>query len=177
MGARGEIQEKNADQLTNAGGHIVNLNQLYNDHAPTMYGIILKIVKDELIAEDTLAESFLKIGKTCNQFTGSKENLIGWLILLARKTAFEKVQEKHYRSQLLANELYKCKLYLTEGEPCGLYEKVKNAATPLPEESKAILDMLFFEGLTTAQIALKLDMDIEEVKLRVSEAVKLIKDC
>lgn len=156
--------------------HAFVLEKLYDDYAPTLYGVILRIVKDELIAEDALSNCFLRIKNSYHHYKGASENLIGWLIQHARLAAREKVQDKFYRAQLIANELYKCQLYLNEDEPCGLYEKVKNISTPVPEEYKTILDMLFFEGLTIVQIAEKLDLDQEEVKQQLATAVKLMRD-
>lgn len=151
------------------------LEKLYDEYSPTLYGVILRIVKDELIAEDALSSCFLRIKNSYHQFKGTKEVLIGWLIQHACQAAREKVQDKYFRSQLIANELYKCQLYLNEGEPCGLYEKVKHINTPVTEECKTILDMLFFEGLTIAQISDKINLDKEEVKQRLATAVQLLR--
>lgn len=155
---------------------VISLNKIYNDYASTLYGLILRIIKDEFMAEEALAECFLTVKKRYNQFTGEKEKLLCWLVQIARQVALKKITSKEYRYQLLANTLYKCRLYHREQEPTGLYDDGMNIDVPFSNESKVILDLLFFEGLTIEQIALKQGLTSEQVKNKISEAVRLLKE-
>ena len=152
------------------------LEALYAAYAPTLYGLILRIVKDESLAEEVLTGCFTNLKMHSSQVRGERGSLLSWLVQNARQVALECMHTKEFRYRLLANELYRCKLYLGDVVPTDVYGQVRNAVTPLPEEAKMVLDLLYFEGLSVEKVAHLLNLPPQQVKNRLLEAVRLLKN-
>jgi len=70
---------------------------IYDKYAPALYGVVLRIVRSEEIAEDVMQDSFLKIWKNGKQYNSSKGTLFTWLLNIARNTAIDKTRSANFR--------------------------------------------------------------------------------
>jgi RNA polymerase sigma-70 factor (ECF subfamily) len=62
---------------------------LYDKYAPVLYGVILKIVKSEDVANSVLNDVFCSVWKTIGQFD-NKCRLLTWLLRIANKQAINR---------------------------------------------------------------------------------------
>ena len=74
------------------------LNLLYENYSSSLYGVIMKITKDDALAQDALQESFIKIWKNSKKYDSSKAKLFTWLYRIARNTAIDKLRSYNNRS-------------------------------------------------------------------------------
>ena len=65
---------------------------LYDHYSPALYGIIVKIVKDEERACDAMQDTFLKIWKNISSYNSEKGTLFTWILNIARNTAIDKLR-------------------------------------------------------------------------------------
>ena len=61
-------------------------NILYDRYSPALYGIVVKIVKEEEVAQDVLQDGFVKIWKNFSNYDKSKGTLFTWLLNIVRNT-------------------------------------------------------------------------------------------
>lgn len=147
---------------------------LYDNYSAALYGVILKIVQKEEVAEDVLQETFVKIWKNGNQYDRSRGRLFTWLINIARNTAIDMVRSKRFRqskkSTPLDNNVYNNETLQTEiiVRDSGL-EKVINS---LDEKYRTLIDLAYFQGYTQKEIAKQLNIPIGTVKSRIRYAIK-----
>ncbi|MEZ4686753.1 MAG: sigma-70 family RNA polymerase sigma factor [Bacteroidia bacterium] len=66
---------------------------LYDQYGAALYGVILKVVKSDSMAEDVLQESFVKIWNKIDQYDEKKGRFFTWILNIARNTAID-----HWRS-------------------------------------------------------------------------------
>ena len=66
----------------------VAFNYLYDNYSRALYGIILKIVETEEVAEDILQDVFVKIWNRIDSYDASKGKLFTWLLNVARNTGY-----------------------------------------------------------------------------------------
>ena len=66
------------------------LEELYDRYSPILYTLIKKIVPDQTVAEEVLADIFVILWKKGKYFELSNENLYTWLIILARNKAVDR---------------------------------------------------------------------------------------
>ena len=66
------------------------ISLLYENYSDTLYGVAYKVVKDEMLAQDVLQESFVKIWKKADSYDPSKAKLFTWLFRITRNTAIDK---------------------------------------------------------------------------------------
>ncbi len=71
---------------------------LYDNYSKVLYGIILKIVHSEPLAEDVLQDAFVKIWKNIDAYDASKGTLFTWILNVSRNTAIDKIRSQSYKS-------------------------------------------------------------------------------
>ncbi|WP_299700234.1 sigma-70 family RNA polymerase sigma factor [uncultured Pontibacter sp.] len=149
------------------------MSQLYDMYSPTLYGVVLQIVKVEEVAEDVLQEAFVKIWNSFDKYDASKGRLFTWMINICRNLAIDTIRSKQYRvsNQSENIEADSRTYYYTDTfkpEHIGVRDMVDN----LNPEQKQVIDLMYFKGLTQSEIAESYNIPLGTVKTRVRSAVK-----
>ncbi|MFN3316180.1 MAG: RNA polymerase sigma factor [Raineya sp.] len=152
---------------------------LYDHYAPSLYGVIYRILGSEEIAQDILQETFVKVWNNIEQYNSTKGKLFTWVLNIARNTAIDKLRSKELKilqqkdaltSKSVRNKKDEDFQQITES--IGLGDVLKN----LRSEHKVIIDMMYFEGYTQAEIADKLGIPLGTVKTRARNALEHLRD-
>lgn len=151
------------------------MSLLYDRYSPTLYGIVLQIVKVEQVAEDVLQEGFVKIWVSFDKYDASKGRLFTWMLNICRNLAIDTIRSKQYRVSNLSQKIEPDSRIFHDTstfkpEHIGLREIVEK----LNPEQKQVIDLMYFEGLTQSEIAASYDIPLGTVKTRVRSAVKLL---
>lgn len=67
---------------------------LYDRYAPMLYGVICKLVKDEMMAENVLKKSFIQIWNQLATMQPVKSNLFIWMHNITRNIALKEISEE-----------------------------------------------------------------------------------
>jgi RNA polymerase sigma-70 factor (ECF subfamily) len=152
---------------------------LYDNYSKVLYGIILKIVHSEELAEDILQDAFVKIWKNIAAYDPSKGTLFTWILNVARNTAIDKIRSQKHKNmsqiQSLGNHvsmLDSQSNMQTQIEHIGL-DKVVDSLKP---EQKILIDYIYFKGFTQAEVAETLNIPLGTVKTRVKSAINHLRE-
>jgi RNA polymerase sigma-70 factor (ECF subfamily) len=77
-----------------ASGDRAALAQLYRRTSSKLYGICIKVLRDEAEAEEALQESFVTIWNKAGLYDPKKASPLTWLSVLARNKAIDRVRLK-----------------------------------------------------------------------------------
>ncbi|MCP4042940.1 MAG: hypothetical protein GY731_13440, partial [Gammaproteobacteria bacterium] len=66
------------------------LERLYELTAPKLFGLLLRILKREDLAQDVLQEAFLKIWKHAPDYNPGKSNPMTWMTSISRNSALDR---------------------------------------------------------------------------------------
>ncbi len=152
------------------------LSDLYDKYSAALYGVILRIVKTEEIAEDVLQDTFVKIWSSFSQYDASKGRLFTWLINIARNSAIDKIRSRQYRVGSKTKPLEDSPVnhlqssYDTRPDHIGVKEMVNK----LNPDQRIIIDMMYFEGYSQSEVAEELDIPLGTVKTRTRTAMKIL---
>lgn len=151
------------------------MSQLYDMYSPTLYGIVLQIVKIEETAEDVLQEAFVKIWHSFEKYDESKGRLFTWMLNICRNLAIDTIRSKHYRVSNFSEDIEADNRTLTASENfkpehIGVREFVDN----LHPDQKHVIDLMYFKGLSQSEIAESYNIPLGTVKTRVRSAVKVL---
>ena len=75
------------------------LQQLYARHSAALFALALKILSDRAEAEDVLQEAFVQIWKTAGSFDEDRGKPMGWLIVLTRSRAIDRLRSRKTRAR------------------------------------------------------------------------------
>jgi RNA polymerase sigma factor (sigma-70 family) len=149
---------------------------LYDRYSPALYGVILRIVKTEEIAEDVMQETFVKIWTSFGQYNPEKGRLFTWIVNIARNAAIDKIRSKEFRvgsretsiDHSPVNHLHSS--YEVRPDHIG----IKDLVGKLNPDQKKIIDMMYFDGYTQSEVAEELDIPLGTVKTRARAAMKFL---
>jgi RNA polymerase sigma factor (sigma-70 family) len=148
---------------------------IYENYSGSLLGVIVKITKDEALAQDALQESFIKIWKSSKKYDSSKAKLFTWLYRIARNTAIDKLRSHNIKFtkeiQIADSNVYKL---ATAGLNQDTMDLKKHVAT-LDTKYQTVLKALFFEGMTQQEASEELSIPLGTVKSRLKIGLRELK--
>jgi RNA polymerase sigma-70 factor (ECF subfamily) len=152
------------------------MSALYDQYSAALYGILLRIVKDEAVAQDVLQDAFVKIWRNGANYDSSKGTLFTWMLNVARNTGIDYLRSKQHRAEIQTDSFdvsMSSADYSTydHTDTIGLREVVAR----LKPEHQTVLDLLYFKGYTHEQAAELLGLPLGTVKTRVRTAVMVLR--
>jgi RNA polymerase sigma-70 factor, ECF subfamily len=166
---------------------------LYDRHAPTAYSLILRIVRDRVIAEDVLQETFWQVWSKAHDYKGEGK-VAAWLLRIARNRSIDELrrQKRNPGGQVESLDSWHEDLYLMNGQGTianPLMQRLGGvragtdvasevsrhlsrsqlhaALQSIPQEQRQCLELAYFEGLSQQQIADHAKVPLGTVKTRV----------
>lgn len=150
--------------------------QLYRNYSAALYGVILRIVKQEEIAEDVLQETFVKIWSAFSTYDENKGRLFTWILNIARNLAIDKIRSKQFRVSSITHPLEDTSTFrmTSSDEIKPEHIGVKEMTDKLNPDQKVIIDLMYFNGYTQSEVAEELNIPLGTVKTRARMAIKFL---
>src|SRR5947208_8493952 len=73
------------------------LAELYDRYARPAYGLALRVLRDESLAEDAVQEAFLTLWRTASRFVPEKGKASTWILTLVHRRAVDVVRREPRR--------------------------------------------------------------------------------
>ncbi len=116
----------------------------------------------------------LKFGIPSILFDTTKGRLYTWMSNIARNMSIDKVRSKEFRNQSQNQDI--------ENHVSGIDVRMSNKLNPdtlgikalvenLKPEQKRLIELIYFNGFTHAEVAVHLDMPLGTVKTRIRAAI------
>lgn len=151
------------------------LNLLYENYSDSLYGAILKVTRNEEIAEDALQETFIKVWKNAQKYDPKKAKLFTWLFRIARNTAIDKLRSFNNRFHKEV-QIDKSNVYILPGTKFNQdVIDIKEHVSRLEKKYQIVLNALFFEGMTQQEASDELDIPLGTVKSRLKIGLRELK--
>jgi len=163
------IRLKNRDETAIA--------QLYDRYSASLYGVILRIVKQEEVAEEVLQDCFIKIWSSFVDYDSSKGRLFTWLVTIARHVAIDKIRSRSYREGRLHQNLEILHDNLSFNTHSIIPEHIglKELLVTLSADQRQVVDLIYFEGYSHVEAAKVLSIPLGTVKTRVRYALQILR--
>jgi RNA polymerase sigma-70 factor, ECF subfamily len=145
----------------------------YDKFHAALYGVILKIVNDEALAEEVLQDTFVKAWRHRDAYDDSKGRLFTWLINIARNTAIDYTRLKSFSQK--NQDIDSSVNSIDASEQLRINEDtigIKEIVNKMPEEQRILLEYVYFKGYTQAEVAEKLNIPLGTVKTRLRTAIQ-----
>jgi len=147
---------------------------LYNMYSASLFGVIIRIVQDEDLAEDLLQETFIKIWNSFDSYDEKKGRIFTWMVNLARNLSIDKVRSKDFRNSSKNQDIENSVIAIDGERNTTINPEVldlKDMVNNLKPEAKAVLDLIYFKGYTHVEAAEALGIPLGTVKTRVRLAI------
>lgn len=159
-----------------AGGDRGAFRQLYDLAAPQLFGIALNILRRRDHAEDLLQDAFLAIWQKAAQFTPERGTPMGWMVMIVRYRAIDRMRLAKRRPQETDIERAPPSEPVLVESPRDAGRDVCHALATLPETHRRAVTLAFVEGLTHEELALRLNAPLGTVKSWVRRGLRAMKE-
>lgn len=165
-----------------ARGDDGGLAELYDRHSRMVYSLALRILQDRAEAEDIVQEVFTQAWNQAARYDTSRGAVAAWLVMLARSRAIDRLRAKRARPDNTADQGALLNIP-DRGLPQDVrllsaeqVKKLQTALQELPALQRVALELAYYEGLTHAEIAEKLEEPLGTVKTRIRQAVLRLRE-
>ncbi|SFV33758.1 RNA polymerase sigma factor [Thermoflavifilum thermophilum] len=153
---------------------------LYDHYAAALYGVVLKVVNEQELANDLLQEIFVKIWNRIDSYDPQKGRLFTWMLHIARNTAIDMLRSKTYHQQE-KNQSLESNVHIGNSIQMSSSMMVdqmglKNVLNMLSEEQRMLIEKAYFRGYTQEEIAKELQVPLGTVKTRIRNALLKLRE-
>lgn len=156
-----------------ARGKRAALGALYDRHAGLLLGVLTRVLSDSQEAEDVLHEVFLEVWEHAGDYDPSRGSVRAWLVMRARSRGLDRLRALG-RARVVPDQMLGA---CAPAEPAPTDTlTVRRALSSLAPELRVLLELGYFEGLSSAEIAAHEQLAIGTVKSRVARALAELRD-
>jgi RNA polymerase sigma-70 factor (ECF subfamily) len=155
------------------------LARLYDRHAPRLLSLAGRLMRSPVDAEDLLHDLFLEVYHRASTYDPARGSVPGWLVMRLRSRAIDRLRSPIYRrlvaldGELPALHDTREPALLDASEPlCGA---LKRALSDLPQDTQAILNLVYFKGMSLPEVASSMFMPLGTVKSRLHRALRSLR--
>src|SRR5678809_850540 len=145
--------------------------RLYDRHARPLYSLILRILGNETEAEDVLQEVFAQAFRQASRYDARRGAVAAWLLTIARSRAIDRLRARRTRVEargagieiiddMPAVQVDAASAMLDEERS----RLVREALLGLPLLQRMAIELAYFEGLSHAEIAARLEQPLGTIK-------------
>ncbi|MHB8648578.1 MAG: sigma-70 family RNA polymerase sigma factor [Gaiellaceae bacterium] len=161
-----------------ARSHESALAELYDRFGRPAYGLALRVLRDESLAEDAVQEAFLAVWRTASRFVPERGKASTWILTLVHRRAVDIVRrEERRRADTLESA----------PEPGGgdvgeeawlrlQRERVQAALKKLPDQQREALELAYYGGLSQSELADRLGQPLGTIKSRMFSGLARLRE-
>jgi RNA polymerase sigma factor (sigma-70 family) len=146
------------------------LAELYDRFGRVAYGLALRILRDEKLAEDAVQEGFLAAWRNADRFMPERAKASTWLLTLVHRRAVDLVRrENRRRAEQLTEEIEPVPTASAEDDAWLRFERerVQAALRRLPDQQREAIELAYYGGFSQSELAERLGQPVGTIKSRM----------
>lgn len=147
--------------------------ELFARYASVAHALAFRLVRQAQVAEEIVQEAFLALWRTPERYDGSKGSVRSWLMGAVHNRAVDAIRreqsQRRRTDQAAATRVViddPAEDLAAAMDLPGEQQIVRKALAELPEEQRAVIAGMYFDGLTQTQIAERTGIPLGTVKSR-----------
>jgi RNA polymerase sigma-70 factor, ECF subfamily len=154
-------------------------NALYDAYSAAIFGVVIRVVENEDVAQELLQDAFVKIWRNIEGYDQSKGRLYTWMLNIARNTAIDykrskqsKQSDKNRNIENVVYEVNRQNAVSMDTDMIGIKQEVEKLKTDYLQ----LIDLIYFKGYTQEETAQQLNIPLGTVKTRVRAAIQQLRE-
>ena len=148
------------------------LAALYDRLGRTAFGLALRVLRDDRLAEDAVQEAFLTVWRTAAAFSAERAKATTWILTLVHRRAVDLVRrEQRRRAEPLDDSGGAEDAASPSAEDDAWLqferERVQNALRQLPDTQREAIELAYYGGFTQSELAERLGEPLGTIKSRM----------
>jgi RNA polymerase sigma-70 factor (ECF subfamily) len=158
-----------------ASGDQAAFASLYDVLAPTVFGVVRRVLRDPSQAEEVTQEIFVEIWKQATRYDAERGGVRTWAVTIAHRRAIDRVRsEQSHRDRQRSVGAASLDVPATPEDDAidaDDRSRARAAMATLPAAQREALELAFYDGLTHVQIADHLGVALGTVKTRIRDGL------
>lgn len=150
--------------------------ELYDQLAPKVYGLVLRVLRDPAQSAEVSQEVFLEIWKQAPQFDSERGTVQAWALTIAHRRAVDRVraeQSSRDRVERVAQQDARESITTPAEAVAERFEQrqAAEALAALSDTHREVIVLAYYDGLTQQEIADRLGIPLGTVKTRARDGL------
>jgi RNA polymerase sigma-70 factor (ECF subfamily) len=160
-----------------AGGDRQALGELYDRHASVLMALGLRMLGTRAQAEDVLHDVFLEAWHHARDFDPARGTVRAWLVTRMRSRCLDRKASASRQARQATDLQHQEASGGQPGNQAGHddRERLHLQIASLPAELSQIIELAYFEGLSSSQVADRLQIPVGTVKSRMARALSTLR--
>jgi RNA polymerase sigma-70 factor (ECF subfamily) len=154
-----------------ARGDEAALGELYDRVGRIAYGLAVRVLRDDRLAEDAVQEGFLAVWRSAAGFRAERAKASTWILTLVHRRAVDLVRrEERRRTEPLGDDAAGGEVVEGTEEAAWLRferERVQAALGQLPDVQREALELAYYGGFSQSELAERLGVPLGTIKSRM----------
>lgn len=148
------------------------LGQLYDRYSPLLLALAHRILGPRREAEDLLHDVLLEAWRASKTYDRKRGTVRAWLCMRMRSRALDRLRSEG-RAKVVPSEDGQTPDSVSHADPSAApdHSTIRKAVASLPEDQRRVLELGYFHGMTSSEIAKEIDIPIGTVKSRVARGI------
>jgi len=164
-----------------AKGDRTAFERLYAATRAKLYGVVLRILRRQDLADEVMQETYLKIWNSAGQFDPALASPITWMVAIARNRAIDLVRKKTEVSIEEESDVFEFAADtpdpLAKREMTEELQRLLACMARLDEERRRLVLFAYYHGWSREQLAAKFETPVNTVKTWLRRALREIREC
>ncbi|HTI67280.1 MAG TPA: sigma-70 family RNA polymerase sigma factor [Caulobacteraceae bacterium] len=157
------------------------LRDVYDRTSARLFGVCLRILKNQVEAEDVLQEVYLTVWRKAGSFDEARASPTAWLAALARNRAIDRLRAAGARRfDIALDRLGPAEpppSACADIEPSQDLRRLERCLSQLEEHHAEVVRTAFFEGVAYEALARRLDAPLGAVKGWIRRSLMKLRVC
>jgi RNA polymerase sigma-70 factor, ECF subfamily len=154
--------------------------ELYSRFAPRIFGLGMVMLGNPSQAEDLVQDTFLKVWRNAASYDAGRGSVDTWVLLIARSLAVDLLRRRVLEAKVMAGQGQRDES-LEPGpdehaETRDLSDRARRAMESLSPGQRAALELAYFGGKTSAEVAELEGIPVGTAKTRIRTALFRLRD-
>jgi RNA polymerase sigma-70 factor (ECF subfamily) len=153
------------------------VEQLYAEFGGTVFGFLMRALRDRGAAEDVQQQVFLEVWKRGPSYDPARAGLLTWIMQIARSRAID-FQRKRIPDPVDIDETSPTDATTADEFTDAMHDQwhIAHLLKQLPHEESQLLRARFYDGKSQSEIAAETGIALGTVKMRMIQGLKRLRE-
>jgi RNA polymerase sigma-70 factor (ECF subfamily) len=147
------------------------LGQLYDRYAGLLLAIGARMLRNVGEAEEVLQEVFVEAFRSAHAYDAARGTVRAWLTTRMRSRTLDRIKSAGRSRAVGLDDVPETRVSTAPVAPTGDEERLRAAMESLPGEQRVVIELAYFDGLSSTEIAERVGVPVGTVKSRTAAAM------
>ena len=159
-------------------GDRAQFRALYEEPAPKLFGVVLRITRNSAIAEEVLQDTYIKVWQNAERFTPEAGQPMAWLAAIARNRAIDRLRSERFdRFKDMGEDNLLDQIPAPPGADSVARESLRTCLEGLDEEARSCVVLAYCTGSSREELAERFSRPVGTIKTVLHRSIKLLRAC